>query len=80
MDESTARAKIYKVIFGTDTAAGQRFDVVLIYLIVISVLAVVFDSIEYVHHRFGVWVLGLGGFYFAVFPEYLLRIYSSPGD
>ena len=60
MDESTARAKIYKVIFGTDTAAGQRFDVVLIYLIVMSVLAVVFDSIESVHNRFGIWLVSAG--------------------
>lgn len=79
MVELTAREKIYRVIFGTDTAAGQRFDIVLIYLIVISVLAVVFDSIEVVNNRYGGWLFRLEWLFTLLFSvEYLLRIYSSP--
>ena len=59
MVEVTAREKIYRVIFGTDTAAGQRFDIVLIYMIVLSVLAIIFDSIESVHNQFGVWPISI---------------------
>ena len=34
------RQKIYQIIFGTDTPAGQYFDIALIYLILLSVLAI----------------------------------------
>ncbi len=67
MVEVTAREKLYRVIFGTDTAAGQRFDIALIYLIVLSVLAIIFDSIESVHNQFGLWLFRSGvDFYAAV--------------
>jgi|GEM_PF-7060459 hypothetical protein len=33
MNGVTHREKIYRVIFGTDTPAGQRFDIALIYII-----------------------------------------------
>ena len=59
MVEVTAREKLYRVIFGTDTVAGQRFDIALIYLIVLSVLAIIFDSIESVHNQFGLWLFRL---------------------
>ena len=67
------------MIFGTDTVAGQRFDIALIYLIVLSVLAIVFDSIESVHNQFGHWLFRLEWVFTLMFTvEYLLRIYSSP--
>ena len=49
MIDLSLRDRIYQVIFGTDTVAGQRFDIVLIYLILVSVLAVVLDSIAWIH-------------------------------
>jgi voltage-gated potassium channel len=79
MVEVAAREKIYRVIFGTDTVAGQRFDIGLIYLIVLSVLAIVFDSIETVHNQFGGWLFRLEWLFTLLFSvEYALRIYSSP--
>ena len=79
MIEITAREKIYQVIFGTDTAAGQRFDILLIYMILLSVLAVIFDSISTVHDQYGMWIFRLEWVFTGLFSiEYLLRIYSSP--
>ena len=45
MVTTTSREKIYQVIFGTDTVAGQRFDILLIYMILLSVAAVILDSV-----------------------------------
>ena len=39
MVPETFRKKLYRIIFGTDTPPGQYFDIVLIYLILLSVLA-----------------------------------------
>ena len=79
MVETTVREKIYRVIFGTDTPAGQRFDILLIYMIVLSVLAVILDSVVSFHNQFGEWVFRLEWIFTGLFSiEYLLRIYSSP--
>lgn len=79
MHEATVRYKIYKIIFETDTPAGQRFDIFLIYAILLSVIAVMLDSIEQVHNQFGYWLFRIEWIFTLLFSiEYLLRIYSSP--
>lgn len=79
MVESTVRQKIYKVIFETDTTLGQRFDIILIYAILLSVLAVMLTSIEQVNNQFGYWLFRIEWIFTILFSlEYLLRIYSSP--
>ena len=79
MIEITAREKIYQVIFGTDTPAGQRFDILLITMILLSVLAVIFGSISSIHDQYGVLIFRLEWIFTGLFSiEYLLRIYSSP--
>jgi len=40
------RDKLYLIIFGTDTPAGRRFDIILIVAILLSVCAVVVGSID----------------------------------
>lgn len=72
------RAKIGLVIFGTDTPAGKLFDLVLIYAILISVGAVVLDSVASLHTRFGLWFAYIEWFFTLLFTvEYFLRIYIS---
>jgi len=39
------RARMFDVIFGTDTPAGKRFDIALVCLILLSILVVVLDSV-----------------------------------
>lgn len=73
------REKTYRVIFGTDTAAGQRFDIALIYFILLSVLAVVLSSIGSLQAQYGAWLFKIEWAFTLLFSmEYLLRIYSSP--
>ena len=72
------RAKIGLVIFGTDTPAGKLFDLVLIYAILLSVAAVVLDSVASLHARFGLWFTYIEWFFTLLFTvEYFLRIYIS---
>ena len=41
MTKQQLRSELFRIIFGTDTPAGQRFDLVLIYAILISIFAVI---------------------------------------
>ncbi|MDC0403888.1 ion transporter [Porticoccaceae bacterium] len=75
----TLREKIYHVIFGTDSKAGRRFDLLLIYAILFSVAAVMLDSVAAVNQRFGRELLFAEWLFTAIFTlEYVARIYSSP--
>ena len=79
MVEDSLRDKIYRVIFGTDTPAGQRFDIALIYLILLSVLAIILSSMEAVNSQYGIWLFRLEWLFTILFSlEYLMRIYCSP--
>lgn len=73
------RARLYKVIFGTDTPAGQTFDIILIYVILASVLLVMLDSVDTFSARFGTTFFQLEWFFTIMFTiEYLVRLYCSP--
>ena len=73
------RQKLYDIIFGTDTPAGKLFDVCLIYAIVISVLAMMFDSVLAVDHRWRAVFTYVEWFFTLLFTlEYIVRIYCSP--
>ncbi len=70
---------IYEVIFGYESRAGKLFDLALIFMIVISVIAVLFDSVGVYHQQYGDLLYSLEWFFTIVFTiEYILRIYSSP--
>lgn len=72
------RDKTYKVIFETDTKAGKNFDVALLYLILCSVLLVMFDSVPEYSLRYGQIFVVLEWCLTVVFSiEYILRIWSS---
>jgi len=74
-----SRQKLYRIIFDTDTPASKGFDVALIFVILLSVLAVVLESIPSVAARFGSelhifeWIITI------VFTlEYIARIWTHP--
>ncbi len=72
------RQTLSTIIFGTDTPAGKLFDMILIYSILISVTAVVLDSVEALHQSYGDWFFYLEWFFTLIFTvEYFLRIYIS---
>lgn len=77
-NQSDLQKKVYEVIFGYETRAGRYFDVLLICLIIASVTAVLLDSVESYHNRYGEILFQLEWFFTIVFTiEYLLRLYSS---
>ena len=69
------RRRLYTIIFESDTVAGRRFDQVLIGLILVSVAAVVLDSMASVQARHGSVLDVLEWLFTAAFTlEYILRL------
>lgn len=75
----TTREKLNHIVFGTDTRAGKLFDVILLWIILLSVIVVMLESVPELDARFDLefgvleWVLTI------VFTiEYVLRIWISP--
>lgn len=76
---SERQHKIYTIIFGSDTKAGKAFDVWLMIFIILSVLTVMLDSVNSLHHSLEVYFIVLEWAFTVMFSfEYILRIYSSP--
>jgi voltage-gated potassium channel len=64
------------IIFEANTPAGKAFDVGLIVCILVSVVAVLLDSVAVLHARYGDFFLGAEWIFTIVFTvEYLLRLW-----
>lgn len=75
---SSLRLRLRHIVFGTDTPAGQLFDLLLIVAILGSVLAVMLDSVQSLHLRYGkLFYLLEWGFTLLFTAEYLLRLWIS---
>jgi voltage-gated potassium channel len=73
------RRRIFVIIFGTDTPAGKAFDVALLTLIILSVTAVILESVGPMRLKYHDLFLSAEWIFTLIFTaEYLLRIYSSP--
>ena len=73
------RAQLNLVIFGTNTRAGQLFDIALILVITASLLAVMLDSVQSFSARYGSQLKLIEWTFTIIFSiEYLLRLYCSP--
>ncbi len=69
------REQLYVIIFRSDTPAGRAFDVALLWLIVLSVLSVIFESVDSLNAEYGAWLRGLEWLFTLVFTlEYALRL------
>ena len=74
--QSKLKQKLYEIIFKADTRPGKIFDISLLSLIIISILAVMLESVSSIDSRYGTalniieWVVT---FFFSV--EYILRIW-----
>jgi voltage-gated potassium channel len=72
------RRRLHIIIFGHDTPAGKAFDVALIISILLSVVAVMLDSIGSVSRVFGTELRVLEWFFTLLFTvEYALRLLSA---
>jgi len=73
------RNRLFTIIFGTDTPGGKTFDVILLWMIILSVTVVILESVSSLrssHHDFFVTTEWFFTIIFTI--EYLLRIYSAP--
>ena len=67
--------RLHEIIFEADTPAGKFFDLLLIVSILLSVLAVMLDSVSGIRMTYGAWLLGVEWFFTLLFTvEYLLRL------
>ena len=75
-DRSRLKQRIHEIIFEADTPAGKAFDVGLMILIVLSVAAVMLESVPSVGERYGDLLRAFEWLVTIVFTiEYLLRLY-----
>lgn len=73
------KKKIFVTIFGSDTRAGKIFDVILFWMIIVSVIIVVLESVSTLQEAHKHLFISAEWFFTIIFTlEYLLRIYSSP--
>ena len=71
------RQRVFRVIFGTRTPAGKRFDVLLLWAIVISVALVMLESVEDIRLRYGRALYIAELVFTTLFTlEYALRLWS----
>lgn len=47
------RKKLYEIIFEADTFAGKLFDIILLFVIILSIILVMLDSIESLSEKYG---------------------------
>jgi voltage-gated potassium channel len=80
MDSNTGwREQLRIIIFQTDTVAGRRFDKTLLLIILSSLVVVIIDSIDSIHHDYaGLLAYIEWGFTLVFTVEYALRLYCSP--
>ena len=73
------RQKLYDIIFGAETPAGKGFDLALIFVIVLSVVAVVLESIPSVAASYGSTLKMFEWIITIIFSlEYIARIWTHP--
>lgn len=71
------RTHIYEIIFESDTAAGRNFDVALFLFIIISIVVVLFESVEIYRIEYQVFFRTVEWILTIIFLiEYILRLYS----
>ncbi|WP_418320231.1 ion transporter [Piscinibacter sakaiensis] len=74
--EEGLRRRVYVVIFEADTVAGRRFDLLLIWAIIVSVSVVVLDSVGPFRARYGDVFSAAEWFFTLLFSaEYLARLW-----
>ena len=73
------RDQVFDIIYKTDTKLGKAFDVLLILSILLSVFAVLLDSVERINARHGEWLYLVEWFFTILFSiEYIVRVCVNP--
>lgn len=72
------KQRLYVIVFGTETKTGRVFDIVLLWAIVLSVVAVMLESVKELNDRFGTVLVFFEWSFTILFTvEYSLRILIS---
>jgi voltage-gated potassium channel len=75
--ESAWRQKLHEIVFEADTRAGRAFDVIVIGLILLSLLAVILESVRSFREDYGTILWSAEWIFTILFSiEYVLRIVS----
>jgi voltage-gated potassium channel len=70
------RVRLHEIIFEADTPAGKRFDVALLWAILLSLATVMLESVSSIKAQYGDLLRGLEWFFTGLFTvEYALRIF-----
>jgi len=73
-----SKKKIAEIIFGTDTREGKLFDLILLWAILISVIAMMLESVHEIEVEYGQILKYIEWFFTLLFSiEYIARIYSA---
>jgi voltage-gated potassium channel len=76
VNNTKLKNKLYEIIFESDTPAGKGFDLLLIVSILLSVIVVLLDSVQYYNSRYGEVLYVMEWVFTLLFSiEYFLRIY-----
>ena len=71
------RKKLHEIVYEADTPAGKLFDVSLLIFIILSVLAVMLESVSFIQNKYSSLLLAAEWFFTIVFTlEYIIRIIS----
>lgn len=69
------RQRLHEIIYEADTPTGKAFDVLLIALILLSVMAVSLESVDSLRQQYGIYFRVMEWFFTVLFTiEYILRI------
>ena len=78
MTNNSLKNKLYEIIFESDTPAGKGFDLLLIVSIILSVIVVLLDSVQYYNNLYGDTFYIMEWFFTLLFTiEYFCRIYCT---
>ncbi|MGY5452431.1 ion transporter [Agarivorans sp. MS3-6] len=77
--QSPMQKKLYEIIFGYNSSAGKRFDLMLIVAILTSVLVVILNSVGSLEQQYHFWFITIEVVFTVFFTlEYIARLYCSP--
>ena len=72
------RSKVYRIVFESNTSAGRLFDLILLWLILLSIISVFLESIASFREKHLTIIHFVEWFFTGLFTlEYALRVYSS---
>ncbi|MGC6426260.1 MAG: ion transporter [Akkermansiaceae bacterium] len=74
-DENSPKEKLWRIVFEAETPSGKLFDIILLWSILLSVLAVMLESVQSINEEWGNVLRSAEWFFTILFTvEYLLRV------